>query len=258
MIRNPTGANKGPDFNAKTDEQEPQDEVVFTDPTVDEVEKRPSIGVTEVITNTSSRQTTALAYDIPTCGTQEQKHKGLPTPQATAEPDPQVSKIRLDAEDVVDIVHEAPIPSNDPIEGLSTPEATPERDLRASKIEIIQLDAENVADIARGAPIPATPERSLGFRNTIGWRRGWDCSRSTNSPENSIEGLPTPETTLERDLQPSEIRLDAEYVADIAREVPIPPGNPLPTPEAMPERYLQASKIQLDAECVADIFHKAT
>jgi hypothetical protein len=41
-----------------------------------------------------------------------------------------------------------------------------------------------------------------------------------------------PETRRERDLQASEIRLNAEYVADIAREAPMPPGNPLLTPEA--------------------------
>jgi hypothetical protein len=50
----------------------------------------------------------------------------------------------LVAEDVADIVHEAPIPPENPIEGLSTPEATPERDLQASEI---QLDAEYVADM---------------------------------------------------------------------------------------------------------------
>ena len=75
--------------------------------------------------------------------------------------------------------------------------------------------------------------------------------------EQEPEGLPTPEATPERDLQASEIQLDAEYVADIAREAPIPPENPLPTPEAMPECDLQASDIQLDTEYVADIADEA-
>jgi hypothetical protein len=153
IIRANTVGFEGPDFNTKTDEQEPQDEVVFTDPTVDEVEKRPSIGVTEIITNTSNkgiRQTTTPTYYIPTCDMQEQGTQGLPTPQATAELDLHVSEIRLIAEDVANIVHEAPILSKDPIGGLSTPEATPERDIWPSEIEVIQLKAENVADIARG------------------------------------------------------------------------------------------------------------
>ena len=184
-IRSDTVRFESPDFNAKTNEQEPHDEVVFTNPTIDEVEKRLSICVTEVITNT--------------CTNSKNGTQGLPTPKETAEPDPQVSEIQLVAEDVAEIVHEAPIPPKNPIEVLSTPETTLERHLRAS-------------DIVHEEPIY---------------------------------------------FLASEIQLDAKNMADIAREAPIPPGNPLPTPEATPEHDLQASEIQLDAEYVADIFHKA-
>jgi len=116
--------------------------------------------------------------------------RGLPTPEATPEPDLLASEIQLVAEDVADIVHEAPIPPENPIEGLPTPEATPERDLQASEI---QLDSEYVADIAREAPIP---------------------------PGNP---LPIPEATPECDIQ-----LDAEYVAGIADEALIPPEHTIP------------------------------
>jgi len=44
----------------------------------------------------------------------------------------------------------------------------------------------------------------------------------------------------------------AEYVADIAREAPIPPENPLPTPEATPE-----CDVKLDAEYVTGIADEA-
>jgi hypothetical protein len=42
-------------------------------------------------------------------------------------------------------------------------------------------------------------------------------------------GLPTPQAMSEPDLQISEIQLDAEYVADIAHDAPIPPENPIAT-----------------------------
>ena len=155
--------DEGPHFNAKTAAKEPQCEVIFTDPTVDEIGKRLDSGVrTEITTNTGKRD--APQPTIPSCDEQEQEPEGLPTPEATPEPDLRASEIQLVAEDVADIVHEAPIPPENPIEGLPTPEATPERDLQASEI---QLDSEYVADIAREAPIPpgnplpipeATPE----------------------------------------------------------------------------------------------------
>ena len=66
------------------------------------------------------------------------------------------SEIRLNAENVAGIARGAPIPPENPIEGLPTPEATPECDLHSSDI---QLDAEYVADIADEAPIP--PEHTI-------------------------------------------------------------------------------------------------
>ena len=112
----------------------------------------------EIITNTSSkgvRQTTTL---IPTCHIQEQGTQELPTPQEMAEPNPQVSEIQLVAEDVAEIVHEAPIPPKNPIECLSTPETTLERDLQASE----RLDAGYVADIFHETRIP--PEHTIPNR----------------------------------------------------------------------------------------------
>ena len=187
-----SGLGYGPHFNAKTAAKEPQCEVVFTDPTVDEIRKRLGSGVrTEIITNTSKKDVPQPT--IPTCDVQEQESEG--TPQATPEPDLRASEIQLVAEDVADIVHEATIPPENP---LPTPEATPERDLQASEI---QLDAENVADIVHEATIP---------------------------PGNPIEGLPTPEATPKCDLQASDIQLDVEYVAGIADEALIPPEHTIP------------------------------
>jgi hypothetical protein len=184
-----SGLGYGPHFNAKTAAKEPQCEVIFTDPTVDEIGKRLDSGVrTEITTNTGKRD--APQPTIPSCDEQEQEPEGLPTPEATPEPDLRASEIQLVAEDVADIVHEAPIPPENPIEGLPTPEATPERDLQASEI---QLDSEYVADIAREAPIP---------------------------PGNP---LPIPEATPECDIQ-----LNAEYVAGIADEALIPPEHTIP------------------------------
>ncbi|KAN0077893.1 hypothetical protein V8E54_006197 [Elaphomyces granulatus] len=189
-----SGLGYGPYFNAKTAAKEPQCEVVFTDPTVDEIRKRLGSGVrTEIITNTSKKDVPQPT--IPTCDVQEQESEGLNTPQATPESDRRVSEIQLVAEDVADIVHEATIPPENP---LPTPEATPERDLQASEI---QLDAENVADIVHEATIP---------------------------PGNPIEGLPTPEATPKCDLQASDIQLDVEYVAGIADEALIPPEHTIP------------------------------
>ncbi|KAN0076024.1 hypothetical protein V8E54_007294 [Elaphomyces granulatus] len=143
--------DEGPHFNAKTAAKEPQCEVVFTDPTVDEIGKRLGSGVrTEIITNTSKKDVPQPT--IPTCDVQEQESEGLNTPRATPEPDLRASEIQLVAEYVADIVHEATIPQNP----LPTPEATPERDLQASEI---QLDAENVAGIADEALIP--PEHTI-------------------------------------------------------------------------------------------------
>ena len=144
--------DEGPHFNAKTAAKEPQCEVIFTDPTVDEIGKRLDSGVrTEITTNTSKRD--APQPTIPSCDEQEQEPESLPTPEATPEPGFQASEIQLDAEYVADIAREAPIPPENP---LPTPEAMPECDLQASDI---QLDVEYVADIAHEAPIP--PEHSI-------------------------------------------------------------------------------------------------
>ena len=116
--------NEGPDFNAKPDEQEPQYEVVFTDPTVDEIENGLGSGVrTEVNIHTSRNDVpkpTIPTCDIPTCDVQEHQPTGLLTPEATPGPDSHAFKIQLDAEDMADIAREAPIPPENPIANLTT------------------------------------------------------------------------------------------------------------------------------------------
>jgi hypothetical protein len=101
--------DEGLDFNTKVDDQEPQYEVVFTDPTIDEIEMGLGSGVKmEMITNTGRKDVPQPT--IPTFDVEKQEPTGLPTPEGTPEHDPQPSEIHLDAENVTDIAREAPIP----------------------------------------------------------------------------------------------------------------------------------------------------